>query len=456
MPHYDLIIVGGGTGNYILQPELSELRTAIVEPWRFGGTCLNRGCIPSKMFVVAANVARTIQDSSRLGVHGQFDSVDWPAVRDRIFGRIDPLHDSAVSYRRESGVDVYEVPARFVGPRELQVGDETISADRIVLSAGSRPVIPDVPGLAEVDSYTSDTVMRLETLPASMLIVGGGFIAAEMGHIFSSFGTDVTIVQRGPRLLQSEDEQVSATFTELAHERMNLLLNSEIASVASDGGSGVVATIQGPDGQHEVRAEVLLWATGRQPNSDELEVSAAGIEVDAHGHVVTDTYGETASPGVWALGDLSNHFQLKHMANAEARALTHNLLHPDDLQPKPTGPAPHAVFADPQIATVGLTEAQARAEGERTGKAPLVATREFQGTAYGWALEDNHSFVKVIADPDTRLLLGAHIIGPEAAMLIQPLLQGMMLGNTVDQMGHEVLYIHPALTEVVEQALLEL
>lgn len=455
VPHYDLIVIGAGSGNSVLSSEMSELNVAIVEPSRFGGTCLNRGCIPSKMFVVAANAARTIQDSSVLGVHGQFESVDWLAVRDRIFGRIDPLHQQAVDYRRENGIDVYEVPARFVGPRELKVGDETISADRIVLSAGSRPLIPDVPGLADVVNHTSDTVMRLEELPSSMLIVGGGFIAAEMGHVFSSFGTDVTVVQRGPRLLQSEDEQVSTTFTELAHQRMNLMLNSQVGSVAPDG-SGVLATVEGPDGPQEVRADVLLWATGRQPNSDELDVAAAGIEVDEHGHVVTDVHGETAVPGVWAFGDLANHFQLKHMANAEARVLTHNLLHPDDLKPKPAGPAPHAVFANPQIASVGMTEAEARAEGERTGNAPLIGIREFQSTAYGWALEDHHSFVKVIADPETRLLLGAHILGPEASMLIQPLLQGLMLGNTVDQMARDVLYIHPALTEVVEQALLEL
>ena len=177
-----------------------------------------------------------------------------------------------------------------------------------------------------------------------------------------------------------------------------------------------------------------------------------GIEVDEHGHVVTDPTGATTAEGVWSLGDLANHFQLKHMANAEARVLTHNLLHPADLMRLPTGLAPHAVFADPQVASVGLTEQEARAQGRR----PVVTVRDYADTAYGWALEDEHSFVKLVADPDSRLLLGAHVIGPDAAVLIQPLLQGMMLGSTVDQMAREVLYIHPALSEVVEQALLAL
>lgn len=455
MPHYDLMVLGAGTGNYVLSPELSELKVAVVEPSRFGGTCLNRGCIPSKMFVVAADQARHIQEASRLGVHGRLESVDWPAIRDRVFGRIDPLHQQAVTYRRENGIDVYLEPARFIGPREVQVGNQSLTADRIVLSAGARPTIPDVPGLAEIQSHTSDTVMRLEKLPASMLIVGGGFIAAEMGHVFSSFGTEVTIVQRGRLLLQKEDPAISERYTHAVERRMHVLLNSIVSSVASDG-TGVVATVEGRQGPHEVSAEVVLWATGRQPNTDLLDVAAAGIEMDEHGHVVTDDYGETTSPGVWALGDLANHFQLKHMANAEARVLTHNLVHPEDLRPTPTGLAPHAVFGDPQIASVGMVEDEARAALAKQGTEPLVAVRDYKDTAYGWALEDQHSFVKLIADPDTRLLLGAHVIGPDAAVLIQPLLQGMMLGNTVDQMAHDVIYIHPALSEVVEQALLAL
>jgi len=446
---YDLIVIGAGSGNMLFTPELAGMKAAIIEPDRFGGTCLNRGCIPSKMLVVAADAALAVEESARLGVHTRLESVDWPAIRERVFGRIDPLHDRAVAYRRKSGVDVYIEPARFTGPHQIQVGDRTLTGEQIVVAAGSRPDIPAIPGLDRVDYHTSDTIMRIAEVPRSMAVIGGGFIAAEMGHVFAAFGAAVSIVQRGPRLLMAEDEAVSQRFTEQVADRFDLHLNTVVSSVAPSP-TGVAVTVDGPAGRTVLDVEVLLVATGRRPNTDRLDVAAAGLDVDAHGHLVTDDAYRTNVAGVWALGDATNHFQLKHMANAEMRVVTHNLAHPDDLRQLPTGLAPHAVFSHPQVAGVGLTEAQA----VQRGIDHVVAVRDYSDTAYGWALEDNASFVKLIADPATRLLLGAHIIGPQAATLLQPLLQGMMLGQTVDQLGKDVLYVHPALTEVVEQALL--
>jgi mycothione reductase len=248
----------------------------------------------------------------------------------------------------------------------------------------------------------------------------------------------------------AEDEVVSARFTELAADRFELFLNSDVVAVEPHGG-GVRATVRGPGGDTHVNAAMLLVAAGRQPNTDLVDASAGGLELDEHGHVRTDRYYRTSVPGVWSFGDAANHFQLKHMANAERRVLSHNLGHPDDLQPLTQTLVPHAVFGDPQVASVGLTEQAARAAGTRY----VAVTRPYSETAYGWALEDTTSFVKLIVDPDSRLLLGVHIIGPNAAILIQPLLQGMTLGQTVDTLAHDVLYIHPALTEVLEQALLE-
>lgn len=449
MDSYDLIVIGAGSGNMLFTPELAGMKAAIIEPDRFGGTCLNRGCIPSKMLVVAADAALAVEESARLGVHTRLESVDWPAIRERVFGRIDPLHDRAVAYRRKSGVDVYIEPARFTGPHQIQVGDRTLTGEQIVVAAGSRPDIPAIPGLDRVDYHTSDTIMRIAEVPRSMAVIGGGFIAAEMGHVFAAFGAAVSIVQRGPRLLMAEDEAVSQRFTEQVADRFDLHLNTVVSSVAPSP-TGVAVTVDGPAGRTVLDVEVLLVATGRRPNTDRLDVAAAGLDVDAHGHLVTDDAYRTNVAGVWALGDATNHFQLKHMANAEMRVVTHNLAHPDDLRQLPTGLAPHAVFSHPQVAGVGLTEAQA----VQRGIDHVVAVRDYSDTAYGWALEDNASFVKLIADPATRLLLGAHIIGPQAATLLQPLLQGMMLGQTVDQLGKDVLYVHPALTEVVEQALL--
>ncbi|MER5689801.1 mycothione reductase [Streptomyces sp. NPDC002205] len=450
MQHYDLVVLGTGSGNMLLDG-FAHLRVAIVEPDRFGGTCLNRGCIPSKMFVVAADAVEGARAAARLGVNTTVEHVDWKAIRDRVFHRIDPLHDSALNYRRENGVDVYTEEGRFVAPRVLQVGTQRISADTFIVAVGSRPVVPDIPGLDTVPYHTSDTIMRIDDLPASMAVIGGGFIAAEFSHVFSAFGTDVTIMQRGPRLLMAEDEQVSARFTELASHRHRVLLDAAVTSVERDA-DGVAVAVTCPDGDHVVRAATLLVCVGRRPNSDRLDAAAGGLELDKHGHIVTDSAYRTSVPGVWALGDVVNHFQLKHMANAESRLVRHNVLHPQDVRTLANKVAPHAVFTSPQIASVGLTEQEAR----RRKIEYVVSVRDYAETAYGWALEDTTSFVKVLANPVDRTILGAHIIGPQAATLIQPLIQAMTLGLTVDRIGRDVLYIHPALTEAVEQALLDL
>lgn len=453
MREYDLVIVGGGSGNFVPGPETKDLRVAIVEQSRFGGTCLNRGCVPSKMFVVAADAVEHAKAAERLGVHASVEPVDWKTIRNRVFKRIDPLHEGAVEYRRGEGIDVYLEEGRFTAPKVMQVGDELITADTWVVAAGARPIIPDIPGLETVPYHTSDTLMRIDALPDSMVVIGGGFIAAEFSHVFGAFGTDVTIVQRGPRLLTGEDEQVSQRFTELASRRHHVLLDTAVESVErSGGGEGVAVRVTGPGGERVIKAGLLLVCVGRKPNTDLLAAETGGLELDEHGHITADDAFRTSVPGVWAFGDVVNHSQLKHMANAESRVVRHNILHPDDVRTLANKVVPHAVFTDPQIASVGMTEQEAR----RRGIDYLVSVRNYSDTAYGWALEDTESFVKVLANPAARTLLGAHIIGPQAATLIQPLIQAMALGSTVDEVGRDVRYIHPALAEAVEQALLGL
>jgi mycothione reductase len=448
---YDLVIVGAGTGNTLPDKKFSGWRIAVVESSRFGGTCLNRGCIPSKMFVLTADIAQTIRDAGRFGIGAQLTGVDWPAIRERVFGRIDPLPEKAVSYRRANGIDVFTGEARFAAPGVLRVGDDELQARHIVLAAGARPHIPPVPGLADVPYVTSDDVMRLDALPRSMVVLGGGYIAAEMSHVFGALGTHVTIVARGGQLLPRHDADIRTRFTQRYQERFDLRLKATVKQVSA-AGAGVQLDLVTPSGPQQARGDVLLVAAGRTPNSDRLNVAAAGVAVDEHGHVRTDDTYATTVPGIWALGDLANHFQLKHMANAEARLVWHNLLHPEQLRRGPFRVVPSAVFADPQVASVGATEEELQA-----AQRPYVAaTRSYGDTAYGWALQDTTSFVKILADPASRLVLGAHILGPQASTLIQPLIQAMCLGSTVDEVGRGVLYIHPALTEAVEQCLLEL
>ena len=287
------------------------------------------------------------------------------------------------------------------------------------------------------------------------MIVGGGAIAAEMGHVFSAFGTDVTILQRSARLLMAEDVDVSTRCTELLAHRMHVRTDVTVTRVAPAGGAGISVdwTDAAGDAGTPPRAEVLLVATGRIPNTDRLDAVAGGLDLDEHGHLVVDEHCRTNVDGVWALGDVANHFQLKHLANAEARVVRHNLAHPDALVA--LGSRPRAARGLHVAAgRVGRPDRGAR-HGHRIGRSWSRRGR-YSATAYGWALEDSTSFVKVIADAHDRTILGAHIIGPEAALLLQPLLQAMMLGQTADQVARDVLYIHPALTEVVEQALLEL
>ncbi|WP_419925795.1 mycothione reductase [Candidatus Poriferisocius sp.] len=446
--NFDLVVVGTGSGNSVLTPDFDDWRVALIERDTFGGTCLNRGCIPSKMFVYAADMAHQAGHTGPLGVDTSLDGVRWPEIVDRVFGRIDPIAQGGEDYRHSlDNVTVFNGDARFTGHKMLEVNGQQITGNHIVLAAGARPFIPPIPGLDEIPYHTSDTVMRLETLPDRMVILGGGYIAAEMGHVFDAMGVSVTIVNRSERLLRAEDEDISAAFTEIATQRMDCALGSPIVGVSQSGSQVTVSTEA-----RNVTGDVLLVATGRVPNGEQLGVTRSDIELDDDGYVVTDEFLRTGVDGVWALGDICHAAQLKHTANEDTRAVAHNIAHPDDLRAPDHSGIPHAVFAYPHVAAVGATEQSLRAEG----RPYLRALRPYSDTAYGWAMEDTASFAKVLADPDTRLLLGAHIIGPQAPTLIQQLIQGMQFGLTVDQMARGQLFIHPALTEVVEQALLEL
>ena len=453
---YDLIIVGSGSGNSIIGPEMDGWRIAMVERGVFGGTCLNRGCIPTKMLVYPADLAEQARHGERLGVHTSFDGADWQSMVHRIFGRIDPIAEGGRDYRVGlANVDVYEGGAHFVGDRELEVSGTRIRGVRVVLAAGARSFIPDVPGLDDVPFHTSDSIMRIAHRPEHLVIIGGGFIAAEFAHIFEAFGSQVTIINRSHHLLRAEDHDIAQRFTELAAQRFDLALGAHIERVRrTDTGISVELTCDG--GSRTIEGDVLLVAAGRRPNGDQLRVEVAGIDMHEDGAVPVDQYGRTSAPGVWALGDINGRHQLKHMANGEAKVVRHNLLHPDSLREYDSRPAPHAVFSSPQIGAVGLTEEQALHRAQHTGQPYCTIIQQYGSAAYGWAMEDTTSFCKLIGDPRTRMVLGAHVIGPQASLLVQLLVQGIHLGHTADEMAVGQVWIHPALSEVVEQALLSL
>lgn len=462
MTHFDLVIIGTGSGNSIPGPEFDDKSIAIVEDGLFGGTCLNAGCIPTKMFVHPADLADGIRDAGRLGVTGRVDSVDWPGMRNRIFGRIDAIEAGGRAYRtgpETPNITVFAGRGKFVGPKELRVtlhdgSTTTITGEQWVLAAGSRPVIPDIPGLSEVDFHTSDSIMRLADLPASVTILGGGYIAAEFAHVFASFGCEVTQVVRGPALLRSHDADISAAFTAAASRRYRVLTDCRINKISRSNapGGGITLDITRPEGPVTVTSQVLLVATGRIPNGADLGVEATGVDLDEDGLVVVDEYQRTKVPGIYALGDISSRWALKHVANHEARVVKHNLAQPDSLLAADHRFVPAAVFTHPQIASVGPTERQLK----ESGRPYAVKTQAYGDIAAGWAREDTENFLKVLGDPVTGKLLGAHVIGPEAATVIQPLIQAMHFDQTAHQVARGQYWIHPALTELVENALLGL
>jgi mycothione reductase len=490
MPHFDLVIIGTGSGNSIPGPEFDHWNIAMVEDGLFGGTCLNVGCIPTKMYVHPAELADAARHGRRLGVNAQLNSVDWPAIRDRIFARIDAIEVGGRAYREGDecpNITVFSGRGRFTGHKSLHVemhdgGTAHVTADRFVLAAGSHAVVPHVPGLSAAAGsdnaagsdtaggsitaagsitavgesvgapfHTSDTIMRIAELPASIIVLGGGYIAAEFAHVFSSFGVKVTQIARGKRLLKSQDADVSALFTQEASARYEVLLETTV-SHAAKAGDGVELEVNGPNGAATITADILLVATGRRPNGAGLEVEKTGVALDAHGRVVVDEFQRTAVDGIYALGDISSKFQLKHVANHEAKVVKHNLANPDARISSDHRFVPAAVFTDPQIASVGITEEHA----VKAGIPYAVKVQEYADIAAGWAREDARHFLKVLADPATGLLLGAHVIGPEAATVIQPLIQAMHFGQSAHEVARKQYWIHPALSELVENALLGL
>ncbi len=464
MTHYDLVIVGSGSGNSLITPDWDGRKVAIIDGGTFGGTCLNVGCIPTKMFVYPAEQATDAREASRLGVDLELRNVHWRAIRDRIFTRIDAISQAGRNYRAEEleNVTLYEDYVRFTGDKSFVTdAGEEIHADQVVIATGSRAVLPDIPGITLPQDHTSDTVMRLEELPARILILGGGYIAAEFAHIFGAFGSAVTVVNRSGSLLRSLDDSVSEAFTAEASRQWDVVLNHTVASLTANDDGSVRAVLTGDDDDRVLDVDVVLVAAGREPNTGRLGAADVGLDLEADGRLVVDSHQRVLRDGVpvdgvWALGDVSNRFQLKHVANHEARIVAHNVAHPDDLRSSDHRFVPAAVFTHPQIAVVGLTEAEALAKAEAEGFEVTVAVQQYGSTAYGWAMEDTTGFVKLIADQRTGHLLGAHIMGHEASMIIQPLIQAMSFGLDAQTMASGQYWVHPALTEVVENALLSL
>ncbi len=459
---YDLIIIGSGSGNTLITPEWASKKVCILEAGTFGGTCLNAGCIPTKQYVYPATLAYQASHLDKLGLKAQVTQVDWPAIRDRIFTRIDAISAQGAEYRRQSkNVSLIPEKAHFVASHRLETSSGRIlTAPNIVIAAGSSNKLPDIPGINLPQVHSSDTIMRIEEQPKEILIIGGGFVAAEFSHIFNGLGSQVTQVNRSQTLLRSYDQEVVARYTEQISQRWQLKLDHTVTALEPAAKNRIKAHLSHGGQRVSLEADLVLFASGRQANTAGLRAAdffdlgpEQNLQVDAYQRVLAQ--GKPV-PGIFALGDVCSETMLKHLANAQARIVAHNLTHPDQLQARDQRFVPSAVFSHPQLAMVGLTQEQAEQRARAEGFDITVKVQEYADVAYGWAMEDQGGMCKLIARKDTGQLLGAHLVGEQASVLIQPLIQAMSFEQPVQNLARGQYWIHPALTEVVENALLGL
>ncbi|HKS59403.1 MAG TPA: dihydrolipoyl dehydrogenase [Thermoplasmata archaeon] len=452
---YDLIALGTGSAMSIVDAALRlhpDWRAAVIDKDEPGGICLTRGCIPSKLLLYPAEVVRAAQRASEFGIEVDIKRIAFDRVMDRMRGiigeDIDAIRQGLSSATQ---IDYFPAPAHFTAPYTFRAGNETLHAPFILLGLGSAPLIPAVPGLGGVGYLTSDTVLQLKSLPAHVAILGGGYIAAEYGHFFASMGAQVTIIGRNPRFLPAEEPEVSEAVAHGLGKRLRLLTNREVVRVERILGGKKRLTVRERGGGATsvlVAAEILV-AAGRGPTTGSLQAERGGIALDEHGWVRVNEFLETSQKNVWALGDATGRLPFKHKANYDARVVYQNALQGGHVAVDYHA-VPHAVFTEPEVAGVGLT--QAEAVGAKGTDGVMIGFYRYRDTAKGQAMAERDGFVKLIVDGTSHALLGGHIVGPQASVLIQEVVTQMYApGRSVDPIWTGM-HIHPALSEVVERA----
>lgn len=448
MAHYDVLVIGGGTGNNVAAAAADAgLETALVEKGPLGGTCLNRGCNPSKMLIQAANAARGVREADEFFLNASLDGVDFPAILADMDETLSTLAEGMeADYREKDNLTLYDDEAVFVDERTVLVDDEHVSGEKVVVAAGSRPFVPPIDGLGTVDYLTSREALYLDEQPESLVIVGGGYIAVELGYFFETLGTGVTIIESGETLLGREDPEVSETFTDIARERHDVHTGYRATAVESFG-EGVRVYAESEDGDTiEPAGEEILLAAGRRPNSDSLDVASAGIETDNRGFIETDERLRTSAENVWAQGDIAGNAMFKHSGDYETRVAIDNVVH-DAEREIDLSALPHAVFTEPQIAGVGATEA----ELQTAEQAYVVGRQALADTPMGRAKKLEEGFVKVLATPDGDIL-GCHMLGEEASTMIHEVLVAMRAGSGQVSDITDTIHAHPTLNKAVEYA----
>jgi dihydrolipoamide dehydrogenase len=454
MEKYDVIVVGSGAGMRVASNALQkDLKVAVIDHGLMGGTCLNNGCLPSKMLIYPADVIRTLQDARAVGIEGSINRIDFQKIMSRMRSVVESSKKAIEnSVRSSEKLTWYKDNAEFIGDYTLKVGDKTITAPRIVIASGSRELIPSIPGLKEVGYLDHISLLNLEKLPERLIIIGAGYIGCEYGHFFSAMGTDVTILGRSPQVLMNEDPEIRSIVTEVLSKNMKVRTNHEVVKVEIEGGKKIVSARNILDNKvYRFEADEILVASGRISNSDRFKPERTGVETDPHGWIKVNEYLETTKLGICAIGDSLGKHMFRHTANYEADVVSHNMFE-EEKQINDQHAVPHAVFTHPQVAGVGLTEAEAMAAGYKI----LVGRARYTDVAKGIAMAEEKGFAKVVVEENTGKILGCSVVGTEAPELVQ---QMVYLMNTdsqdLDPMMRSQI-IHPTISEVMIQAFSEL
>ncbi len=439
---YDLVILGGGNSVTIaIAAGKQGLRTAVIEEGPLGGTCPNRGCIPSKLLIGYADRANAVRDAGRFHISAELGPIDGRALLAETFGATRKT-DGKIAGALNENVDLYRARGRFVGERTLEADGVQMRGERVVIATGGRPRLVDAPGLAGTPYWTSRDVFEMEDLPRSIVIVGGGYIGCELAHFFDGVGVETTVLNRTDTLLAREDEQIRAVFKEGFTARVNTILSCNVSSVSHDGSQFSVRIEEAGGSTRELSCEALLMAVGRVPNTGDIGLEAAGVDTDEAGFIRTSAAFVTSAEGVYAIGDVIGGHQFTHSAALEAQHLEKFLLRAQggDLD---YGPMPHAVFSSPEIAGVGATEQELRAAGTEYHAAALPYTT----AAKGRAIKEEHGLCKFLVAPSGEIL-GFHVVGEHASVLIHEVIPVMKWRNRIDSLT-DIIHIHPSLSEVV-------
>lgn len=444
MKSYDAIIIGGGAGLKIARPAANlGYKIAVIEKDHLGGTCLNRGCIPSKMLIHPADVIMQLRESRHLGIHLEGElRVDFQKLVHDVSQTIDQESNSINPLlSNHENIDLYLSSAKFTAPKKMLVNEEEIEGKKIFIAGGVRPYIPPIEGLEETPYMTSTEVLRCENRPKKITIIGGGFIACELGHYLNAMGVEVQFVSRSP-LLRLLDDEIQSHFESIFSKRFSVSFG-EPQKVAYENGNFTLWA-----NNKEFHSDALFVAAGVTPNSDLLDLEKTGIKTNNLGYIQVNEYLETSEKDVYAFGDIIGRYLFRHTANFEGEYLLRNHFeNPSHKLPICYPPVPYGVFTWPQVGGVGKLERELKEEGVEY----IVGVNAYQNSAMGMALRKEEGLVKLLFDKKTLRLIGGHVIGEQATTMSHMIIAYMKMEATLKDLL-ETIYIHPALSENIRNA----